>query len=268
MLVFPNCKINLGLKVLDKRSDGFHNIESLMIPAGLCDILEIVESPVISIRMTGIPIDGNIDKNLVYRAYLLMKKKFSLPPIAIHLHKAIPSQAGLGGGSSDAAFMLKLLNDFFDLKLGVQELRKLSLELGSDCPFFIENRPAFVSGRGEILQGMELDLSSWYLAIIKPDVHISTAEAYSNVIRTESQVNIKVIHESPLSSWKEILYNDFENFAFEKHEEIRILKDRMYKLGAVYAAMSGSGSAVFGIFNKPPGLKQSLADIFCWEGKL
>ncbi len=267
MIVFPNCKINLGLKVKEKRTDGYHEIESLILPTKLCDALEIIESPKVSFTFSGISIDGDFKDNLIYKAYLLLKEKYSIPAIAVHLHKAIPAQAGLGGGSADASFMLKLLNDYFELNLSYEDLKTLSLQLGSDCPFFIKNTPSFISGRGDILEETKLDLNGYYIAIVKPNVHINTGEAYNNIIRSKSSFDIKTIINAPLSSWKELVFNDFENYAFSKHFVIRSLKNKLYDNGAIYASMSGSGSAVYGIFEESPGLKSEFRDHFYWEGK-
>lgn len=268
MIVFPNCKINLGLKVLEKRSDGYHNIESVFIPVNLCDALETIKRDKFFLRLSGINIEGNIKDNLVVKAYELLKKIYGLPPAGIHLFKAIPSQAGLGGGSADATFMLRLLNDYFSLGLTDTKLYEMSLELGSDCPFFLENKIKYVTGRGDILENIDLDLKGYYISIVKPDIHISTPEAYDNIIRSEQKIGLKQIIDMPVEEWKIFLHNDFENYAFQKFPLLRSIKNRMYDNNALYASMSGSGSTIYGIFESPAGLKEEFGNFFYWEGEL
>jgi 4-diphosphocytidyl-2-C-methyl-D-erythritol kinase len=239
-----------------------------MYPVSLCDALEITTSSETRMSLSGFPITGPIEDNLVYRAYCLLKKRFQLPLVRIHLHKAVPAQSGLGGGSSDAAFMLNMLNDLFELKLVKEELQDLSLEMGSDCPFFITNRPANSSGRGEILEETDLNINDYFICIVKPDVYISTSEAYRNIPINPCTRKIADITKMPVEKWKNYLTNDFEDFAFKRYPVIKDIKESLYKEGAIYASMSGSGSAVYGIFSSNPGLKSNYKDMFYYEGIL
>jgi 4-diphosphocytidyl-2-C-methyl-D-erythritol kinase len=260
MIVFPNCKINLGLHILNKREDGFHNLETVFYPIGLKDALEIVtstEEKEISYSSTGIFIDGTEENNLCIKAYHLLKKDFpNLPNIKLHLHKAIPMGAGLGGGSADAAFTLKLLNKKFSLNLSTEQLVKYASQLGSDCAFFILNKTCHASGRGEILSPIELDLSKYKFVLVNPNIHVNTGWAFSQLSGHSKlpdnceNKSIKKIIQQPITTWKENLQNDFEKVVFEKHPSIKSIKETLYQQGAVYAAMSGSGSTVFGIFEK------------------
>ncbi|MEM6813392.1 MAG: 4-(cytidine 5'-diphospho)-2-C-methyl-D-erythritol kinase [Bacteroidota bacterium] len=250
MISFPNAKINLGLNVLRRREDGYHTIKSCFYPIKWQDSIEVVEANSFAFHSYGLNIPGNTDSNLCIKAYQLFKKDFDVAPVAIHLLKQIPMGAGLGGGSADGAFTLKLLNDFFQLGLSIPTLEKYALVLGSDCPFFIKNRVAVVSGRGEILEPIDLDLSSYYLAIHNPEVHISTKEAYRMIVPKTLDKSVVDILKLPINQWQKHLKNDFEKSIFRNHPEIQQLKDEMYKEGALYAAMTGSGSAVFGIFEE------------------
>lgn len=259
MLVFPNCKINLGLQILGKREDGFHNIETLFYPVPLKDALEIIPATTIEFNITGLPVDGNAADNLCVKAYHLLKKDFpQLPFIKIHLHKAIPMGAGLGGGSADAAFMLKLLNDKFKLNLTTPELLNYALQLGSDCPFFIINKSSIATSRGEQMEEINVDLSAYKIILINPGIHINTGWAFSQFSKRSegykpfdpSGKSIKEIIQQPIPSWKNELLNDFEKPVFAAHPQIKEIKEMLYRQGALYAAMSGSGSTVFGIFNR------------------
>jgi 4-diphosphocytidyl-2-C-methyl-D-erythritol kinase len=260
LIVYPNAKINIGLKVLGKRRDGFHNIETLMYPVPWCDALEIIEdthagSKGVKLSTTGLLIPGDPEKNLCLKAYDILKKDFRLPPVLMHLHKEIPMGAGLGGGSSDGAFALKAMSRLFDLKLSPSSLKKYAEELGSDCPFFIEDEPAFVYGRGEKQKKIELSLSGYHLIIIHPGKHISTKDAYMNIMRGNSKKEISTIKRSGMASWHRQVENDFENYAFSIYPEIEKIKRSFYDAGAVYASMSGSGSAVYGLFQKKINLR-------------
>jgi len=269
MIVFPNCKINLGLQILNKREDGFHNLETVFYPIPLRDALEVVrtQSEVegsggliersrdnhISFNSTGLIIEGDSHNNLCIKSYDLLKKDFpALPSIQMHLHKTIPMGAGLGGGSSDGAFALKLLNEKFQLELSSQELINYALQLGSDCPFFIINRPAFATGRGEILEEVPLDLSAYHFAIVNPGIHVNTGWAFANLNLSgrSKRPDLKTIIQQPVSTWKDQLINDFEEPVSKAHPEIASIKQQLYDAGALYASMTGSGSTVFGIFNK------------------
>jgi len=252
MVVFPNCKINLGLHILHKREDGFHNIETVFYPVGLKDALEVIPSARtgagIEFSASGIAA-GRTDDNLCIRAYHLLKKDFpQLPSVKTHLHKAIPVGAGLGGGSADAAFMLKLLNNKFNLNLSTRQLSSFALQLGSDCPFFIINKPCFATGRGELLEEITLDLSAYKIVLVNPGIHINTGRAFSQITPSPSKISIREIVMQPVINWKTELRNDFEAAVFTSHPEIKLIKDELYRLGADFAAMSGSGSSVFGIF--------------------
>jgi 4-diphosphocytidyl-2-C-methyl-D-erythritol kinase len=253
MIVFPNCKINLGLHILSKRQDGFHNLETVFYPIALKDALEIIPSSGSSIEFTssGLTVDGKEDDNICLKAYQLLKRDFpQLPFIKMHLHKAIPMGAGLGGGSADGAFTLQLLNKKFNLGLSVQQLIDYALQLGSDCPFFIINKPCYATGRGELLEGIDIPLAGYKIAIVNPGIHVNTGWAFSQITPAEPHKRIKAIIAQPIATWKAELINDFENPVFEKYPAIKNIKEELYSKGAVYAAMSGSGSTVYGIFEK------------------
>ena len=251
MIVFPNAKINIGLRVVEKRQDGFHNIESVFYPIfNLCDVLEVVESEELNFTSTGIEIPGNISSNLCVKAFELIQKDFDIPFVNIHLHKVIPIGAGLGGGSADAAFMLKALNDLFQLKLSNEQLIRYAQKLGSDCAFFIENKPVYAFNKGDEFESIELDLSDYEIKIEYPNIHIGTAEAYSGILPQKSDNNLKEEIKKLKKNWRTIIKNDFENSVFPNHLKIKKAKEQLYIDGAVYAAMTGSGSAVFGIFEK------------------
>jgi 4-diphosphocytidyl-2-C-methyl-D-erythritol kinase len=251
MVIFPNSKINLGLNVVGKRSDGYHDIETVFFPIHLRDALEVIEKEKFEFSTSGFSIEGGPEKNLCIKAYDLIKKDLpQLPAVQMHLHKAIPMGAGLGGGSADGAFTLKLLNKKFDLLLSEKQLINYSLQLGSDCPFFILNKPCFATGRGEILEQTELDLSGYKFLIVHPPIHISTTWAFSTIKPLKPAKSIKQIIQQSISTWKAELINDFEKPVFESHPEIKNIKDKLYDAGAIYASMSGSGSAVYGIFKE------------------
>ncbi len=252
MLVFPNAKINLGLNVISKRPDGYHDISSVLFPIPLEEALEIVPSSTFEFSSSGLPIPGHTHSNLVVKAWELLNLQFSIPPVHIHLHKCIPMGGGLGGGSADAAFALSTLNKLFNLDLSVGKLQKLAAELGSDCPFFIENKPALASGRGTELMNINLDLSGYYLLLVFPEIHSSTKEAYEGLTPSIPAISISEIIQRPVSEWKADLVNDFEKSIFKKYPELKDLKKSFYDSGADYAAMSGSGSTMFGIFRTPP----------------
>lgn len=253
MIVFPNSKINLGLRILRKRNDGFHDIETIFYPLPFCDVLEIIKADdeLVTLTSSGLKMDTGAQDNLCTRAYELLKKDYpAIPPVHIHLHKVIPAGAGLGGGSADGAFALYLLNKKFHLNLSREQLIKYALHLGSDCPFFILNQPCFASGRGEILEPLPVDLSACYFMIVNPGIHISTAQAFAGIDPSIPQKSVDKIILQPIETWKNELINDFEINIFEKYPEIKNIKEYLYHQGAVYASMSGSGSTVFGIFKK------------------
>lgn len=251
MITFPNAKLNLGLNVLRKRGDGYHDLESLFIPyCGLRDVLEIVPSASgrTSLHLYGIPVDGPQDDNLVFKAWKTMHSEFGIAPVEMHLWKGIPFGAGLGGGSADAAFAITMLDEMFSLHLSREETASIAATLGSDCPFFIYNRPMMARGRGEILTPMEIDLSAYRIEVVKPEVTVSTREAYSGVHPHLPRIPLEDVLALPVEQWKGLLKNDFEESIFPIHPEIAAVKEDFYRRGAVYAAMSGSGSAVMGIF--------------------
>lgn len=268
MIVFPNAKINAGLRVINRRPDGYHEIETMMIPVRLADALEVTPSAdgQFGFTTSGTAIDGPTDANLCVKAFRLMQLHYGLPEVKIHLHKVIPAGAGLGGGSSDAAFTLKLLNRIFSLKVCNNDLRKIAEELGSDCSFFIENRPCLATGKGELLTPVHSDLNGFHVLIVKPGVSVSTAWAYSHVKPSGRHLPEAADFPSDPAQWQALLLNDFEEPVFETWPEIAAIKNQMLKLGAVYASMSGSGSAVFGLFKSKPDYKGLFEGNFVWEG--
>lgn len=274
MIVFPNAKINLGLNVTEKRPDGYHNIETVFYPIPLKDSIEVVvrenenQSPSAEVipsgkpyysyktdnytlHIAGIPVMGAPNDNLVVKVFCLLNSEFKLPPIHIFMYKHIPSGAGLGGGSADAAFMMRLLNDKFQLGLSIGDMEQRIATLGADCPFFIKNEPVFATGIGNIFTPITLTLKGLYLVIVKPDVFVSTKEAYARIHPHSPERTLIDILSRPLTEWKSTLVNDFESSIFPAYPEIAVIKDKLYDLGAIYASMSGSGSSVFGIFSSP-----------------
>lgn len=252
MIVFPNAKINLGLNVVERRSDSYHNIETVLYPVGFFDILEVLCSKVFQFQTSGIKMHLAHDENLVVKAYKLLCEQHDLPPIKIHLHKAIPFGAGLGGGSSDSAFMLRLLNSMFCLKLSNDKLEQLAVRLGADCPFFIDNKPVLAENIGDRFSPVDVDLSDYRIILVKPPVNVHTALAYSRIQPHKSKIPISQIISQPIGAWKFQLVNDFEKPVFELYPEIAYIKQKLYDMGAIYASMTGSGSAVYGIFNEIP----------------
>ena len=250
MVRFPNCKINLGLQVTSKREDGYHNIETIFYPVALKDALEIIVSGELRFTTSGLEIKGRSEDNLCLKAYHLLQNDFpQLKPVNIHLHKAIPMGAGLGGGSSNGAFMLTMLNDKFELGLSEEALMNYSLKLGSDCPFFIRNAPCFATGRGEVLQPVDVDLSMHDLVLINPGIHVSTAAAFSTLIPNHPHRSLREIIQQPAATWADSLTNDFEEPIFKAHPAIKQIKEELYSRGAVYASMTGTGSTVYGLFS-------------------
>ena len=272
MICFPNAKINIGLNITEKRADGFHNIETVMYPLKeiVFDALEIVQSREFGVRSSGIEIPGNLNDNLCARAYPLIKKDYpQTPDINIHLHKAIPIGAGLGGGSADAAFFIRLVSDKFELGISWGEMHNYARQLGSDCSFFVTNKPAYAEGKGDQLEPISLNLSGYFIVLVCPDIHVSTAQAYSGVTPGKKTRSLeKDILELPIGQWKKYIHNDFEDSIFQKFPEIKKIKEKLYSLGAVYSSMSGSGSAVYGIFKKEPKAKKKFPEHRVWEGKL
>ncbi len=248
MITFPNAKINIGLNITEKRTDGYHNLETIFYPIDLCDSLEFVQNDETQFNCTGLKIEGEPENNLILKAYKLLKEEFDLPNIDIHLHKDIPMGAGLGGGSADAAFMLKMLNDEFCLGLSSQELEQKAAKLGADCAFFIKNKPTLAKGIGNIFEPTTINLSGYHIVLIKPEVHVSTAEAYGGCKPQRWTTPLEVAIKRPISEWKNCIFNDFEKTVFVAHPELAEIKDMLYSKGAVYAAMSGSGSTIYGLF--------------------
>lgn len=274
MITFPNAKINLGLNITGKRPDGYHNLETVFYPVSLEDALEVTLSKApdkkISLHQSGLEITGALEDNLVVKAYLLLDNLFSLPPIDIHLYKHIPSGAGLGGGSSDAAFMLKLLNELFILNLNEKQLEDYAATLGADCAFFIKNAPTYAEGVGNEFSPVSLSLKDYQIIIIKPDIFVSTREAFSQIKPHHPENSLKDIITRPVSEWKHLMVNDFEASVFPKHPFIGDIKQELYNQGAMYASMSGSGSSVFGLF-LPDSILPAMKfeqKTFCFKGKL
>lgn len=274
MITFPNAKINLGLSITEKRPDGYHNLETVFYPVPLEDALEIRTSSKAEQKFTlhqhGLEIVGNPEDNLVVKAYLLLDKEFHLPPIEIHLYKHIPSGAGLGGGSSDAAFILKLLNEHYQLNQSESQLETYAATLGADCAFFIKNSPTFAEGIGNLFSPVSLSLKGYQILIVKPTIFVSTREAFSNIRPHHPEHSIKDIIHRPVHEWKELLINDFEASVFPQYPVIGEIKKKLYSNGAIYASMSGSGSSVFGLFE--PGHPLPAIDFgseaFSFKGKL
>jgi 4-diphosphocytidyl-2-C-methyl-D-erythritol kinase len=265
LVVFPHAKINLGLHVTGKRDDGYHNIETVFYPVPLCDVLEAVEDTSSSGKIT-LDVTGNdslsANDNLCAKAYELLKKDFKLPSVKAHLHKIIPAGAGLGGGSADAAFMLKLLNKIFQLKLSNDALKKYALELGSDCPFFVDGKPVYATGRGEVTQSIKLSLKNYFIAIVKPQVSVSTVEAYKMVKPQKPHVALLSAIQQPVEKWRDLITNNFEEPVFKKYPAIETIKKKLYESGAVFALMSGSGSAVYGLFDREIKLNDAFDNSF------
>lgn len=257
MIRFPNAKINLGLYIERRRPDGYHDISTVFYPVPLCDVVEVVPSDEVRLFTYGNPVNCPPEKNLVMKAYRLLADEFNLPPVDIYLHKHIPDGAGLGGGSSDASSVLLILRELFSLPLSDEELAARAAKLGADCPFFIYNRPMAARGIGDQFTPTEVDLSGKYIVIVKPEVSVPTAEAYAGVTPQEPQEAVEDIVADDITTWKERLANDFESSIFPKHQTLADIKQSLYDAGAVYAAMSGSGSAIFGLFDS-----DKMADAF------
>ena len=270
MITFPLAKINLGLNVVERRPDGYHNLQTVFMPVPLTDALEVYEMDAAfpsevdcDLKVTNIAVEGDEQRNLVVRAYNMLKAEFpDMPRVHAHLRKDIPTQAGMGGGSSDCAAMLLLLNRMFHLGLTQQQLIDRAAQLGADCPIFILNRPAYAEGIGEKLTPIELSLKDYYLAIVRPNIPVPTKEAFSRITPHMPAKNCLDIVRQPIDTWRHELVNDFEESVFALHPEIGAVKQRLYDLGAVYAAMSGSGSALFGIFKKEPALEGEFQGMY------
>lgn len=263
MIVFPNCKINIGLFVTSKRSDGFHNIESVFMPVDWNDILEInhAAGPQGNFVQSGHVIDADTEQNIVMKAVRLMQREFAIGEVDVHLVKKLPMGAGLGGGSADGAFAISSINQIFNLQLSTAQLAELAAQLGSDCPFFIYNTPCFVSGRGEVIEPIPLDLSNYHIGLIHPGIHVSTPLAYSKIKPSEASFDLRLLKDTSVLDWAELVENDFETPVFTMFPLIGDIKSAMYESGALYASMSGSGSAVYGIFENEPDLNEIKQDL-------
>ena len=277
MITFPVAKINLGLNVVEKRADGYHNLQTVFYPVPIMDALEIVPmsdgfpSDVdCDLKVTNIAIEGDEQRNLVVRAYQLLKADFpDMPRVHAHLWKGIPTQAGMGGGSSDCGYMIRLLNETFDMGLSSEQMQQYAARLGADCAFFIESRACYAEGIGERLQPIDLDLSGWHIGVVRPDIPVPTKEAFSRIHPHYPALNCRDVVRQPVETWRDRLTNDFEESVFVLHPEIGAVKEQLYKMGATYAAMSGSGSALFGLFkDEPDALRQTFPDMFTFSGVL
>jgi 4-diphosphocytidyl-2-C-methyl-D-erythritol kinase len=277
MITFPVAKINLGLNVVEKRADGYHNLQTVFYPVPIMDALEIVPmsdgfpSDVdCDLKVTNITIEGDEQRNLVVRAYHLLKADYpELPRVHAHLWKGIPTQAGMGGGSSDCGYMIRLLNETFDMGLSSEQMQQYAARLGADCAFFIESSACYAEGIGERLQPIDLDLSGWHIGVVRPDIPVPTKEAFSRIHPHYPALNCRDVVKQPVETWRDRLTNDFEESVFALHPEIGAVKEQLYKMGATYAAMSGSGSALFGLFkDEPDALRQTFPDMFTFSGVL
>ena len=272
MVIFPKAKINIGLRITGKRSDGFHNLETIFYPINLCDAIEfVVPQQAIKddiLEMTGVLAYQTPANNLVLKAVRKIRETQQIPFLKIHLHKAIPAGAGLGGGSSDAATLLKSLNRHFNLEITNEKLKEISLELGSDCPFFIDCIPSFAEGRGELLTPVKSLPEGLHLLIINPGIHVNTREAYSFCTPGQPSTKLKELYSLDISGWKDLIINDFEEFIFKKYPKIANIKKNLNEMGAVYSSMSGSGSAVYGIFYKKPIIPESLRNHVIYSDSL
>ena len=273
MITFPHAKINIGLQVTERRPDGYHNLDTVFYPIPICDALEVIVAEEADydcrLHISGIEIAGDPDTNLVVRAYRLLATDYTLPSIDIYLHKHIPTGAGLGGGSADASFMLRLLNEMFKLDISTERLEAYATQLGADCPFFITSHPVYATGIGNEFHPIELSLEGLHIVIVKPDVFVSTKEAYSMVRPEKPEVTLDAKIVRPIAEWRDTISNDFEKGIFALHPELNDIKEKLYALGARYAAMSGSGSALYGIFDEPvEGVECHFEGCFCEQHSL
>lgn len=276
MITFPNAKINLGLDIVEKRPDGYHNLETVFYPIPLCDILEITpatepDAPDYTFKMYNAAFEENDDDNLVIKAYKALAADHKLPKVDISLYKHIPTGAGLGGGSADAAFALRMLNDIAGLGLTAEQLRGYASRIGADCAFFIDNTPAYATGIGDILSPTPCSISGYHLVLVKPDIHVSTKDAYALVTPQKPEQPLTEIAKRPINEWKGAMKNDFEKSIFAKHPAMAKVKEQLYSMGAIYASMSGSGSSFFGIFKEEQNIEKTKAlfpNMFCWSKKM
>lgn len=263
MILFPPAKINIGLNVVERRADGYHELETIMAAIPLYDVLEIIPSKTFKWQQSGLLIDETSDSNLCIRAYQLIQQEYSIAPIYMHLRKCIPMGAGLGGGSADAAYVIRGLNQLFELNISIAKQKELAATLGSDCAFFIEDGPQLAVGRGEILSPQFLNLSGYHILLVKPNIHINTAQAYNGVHISGDKGSLSQLVQADVTSWKQTIKNDFEQHIFNLHPVLNEIKDTLYSYGAVYASMSGSGSTMYGLFKeKPQEIAISDATVF------
>ncbi|HTF03228.1 MAG TPA: 4-(cytidine 5'-diphospho)-2-C-methyl-D-erythritol kinase [Bacteroidia bacterium] len=273
MITFPHAKINLGLNVTEKRSDGYHNLETVFYPVQWCDVMEILPgedyTSGIEVHASGLPVAGKHADHLCVKAYALLKKNYPVRAVKLFLHKQIPMGAGLGGGSSDAAACVKMINEMFALGISTSDMQELVKQLGADCPFFIEGKPVYATARGDEFEPVRVLLKDHFVYIVHPGIHVSTAEAFSRVVPLKPAMNVKeIVENNPVSEWKNLLQNDFESSVFAIHPAIETVKKKLYEAGALYASMSGSGSAVYGIFEKEPEELAIFSNMKSWKGKL
>lgn len=271
MIVFPNAKINIGLNIVSKRPDGYHNLETIFYPVNICDVLEFTEKEGldgVEFVSNGITLDCDSSDNLVVKAYKLLKADFDIPDHIIELVKNIPTGAGLGGGSADATFTLKFLNEHYSLGLNNVQLKSYATRLGADCAFFVENFPVYATGIGDIMEPVDLSLKDYYIVLVKPDVFISTKEAFAGITPKPSKECLKDIVKLPVSEWKNHIFNDFECSIFPNHKMLENIKCKLYDLGAIYVSMSGSGSSIYGLFKKNPEiLEHYFKNCYIWTLK-
>ena len=268
MLSFPTSKINIGLQITEKRPDGYHNLQSCFYPVNWGDVLEIIPAETVAFSSSGLPIPGESSHNLCVKAYNLLKADFDLPPVQIHLHKLVPIGAGLGGGSADAAFTLKLLNDLFGLGLTNPDLEGYARQLGSDCAFFVQNRPLYCREKGDVFDEITVAITKCFILLVYPNLAISTAEAYAGVRPQIPEVPLWNLLQQPIAEWRHHVHNDFEDSLFPRYPILQEIKEKLYNLGAIYASMSGSGSTIYGIFPSEPDTIDQFGDYRVWKGTL
>jgi 4-diphosphocytidyl-2-C-methyl-D-erythritol kinase len=266
MLLFPNAKINIGLQIVAKRPDGFHDLQSCFYPIGWSDMLEVLTAEKTQFRSSGLDIPGDATQNLCLRAYQLMARDWALGPVDIHLHKIVPIGAGLGGGSADGAFAIRAFNDIFEIQLSDNQMENYARQLGSDCAFFIQNQPKYGFGKGDELAPIDLSLKGKHLVLVYPNIHISTAEAYAGVRPQPARCDLREVLRQPVETWREEVKNDFENHLFVKYPNLEKIKNEFYDQGALYASMTGSGSTIFGIFNQALTLPTHWSQWTTWQG--
>jgi 4-diphosphocytidyl-2-C-methyl-D-erythritol kinase len=267
MILFPSAKINIGLRVTAKRGDGFHNIESVFYPVPLKDVIEFREAAEFKLTIYGKPVPGKLSENLLQKSWQLLHQHFNLPPVEVVLLKNIPVGSGLGGGSADAVFFIRAINDFFRLNITDERLTYLAAQLGSDCPFFIRNKPAFVTGRGETIHSCQLDLGGIFIVLIVPRLHFPTEDFFLKVTPATRDVSLREIIRQPVKRWQNLITNDFEKIAFQEYPLLAEIKAALLKRGALYASMTGTGSALYGLFETEPetGVLEKYGEIYSYK---